>query len=199
MTKKSGKRTDATRRPASKVRSAVNGLTFLVAVITLSLLATSGTYALWNGVANVNGSTISTGSIGVAINGAVSYAIVGLDTTKLAPGRSVVASVTLANTGTTPIATTLSSVGISSETNNLAASLTLTATPITSGSCVAGLLGGISASLAAFTTAGYPYLMGVGSTQIVCLELRLSSTAPQSVQGGVTAFTIGVTANQSRP
>lgn len=200
MTKKTAQGTEAARRPAPKLRSTVSGITFLVAVITLSLLATSGTYALWNGAATVNGSTLSTGSIGLTIDGAASYPIVGLDATKLAPGRSVVTAVTIANTGTTPIAAAVTSVGLASNTNNLAASLTLTITPIASvGACVAGLAGGTSAPLATFTTSGHPYLMGVGSSQAVCLELKLSSTAPPSVQGGATAFTINITADQRRP
>lgn len=200
MMKKTGKGPDAAPRSVSKFRSIVSGITFLVAVVTLSLLATSGTYALWNGAATVNGSTISTGSIGVTVNGAASYSIVGLDATKLAPGRSVVTTVTIANTGTTPISATLSSVAIGSNMNNLATYLTLIASPIAiTGACAIGLAGGTSAPLSTFTTASYPYLMGVGSSQVVCLELKLSSAAPQSVQGGATTFTINIAADQRRP
>lgn len=200
MRKKPARGTEAARRPAPRFRSIISGITFLVAVVTLSLLATSGTYALWNGAATVNASTISTGSIGLTINGAANYAITGLDATKLAPGHSVVTAVTFANSGTTPIAAAVTSVGLVSNTNNLAASLTLTITPIASvGACVAGLAGGTSAPLTTFTTSGFPYLMGVGSSQAVCLELKLSSSAPSGVQGGATTFTINITANQRRP
>ncbi|TXN29741.1 hypothetical protein [Lacisediminihabitans profunda] len=200
MRKKSRSGADGAREPASKTRSIANSIAFLVAVLTLSLLATSGTYALWNGAAHIDGSTVSTGSIGVTVNGVTSYSLVGFNAALLAPGHSVVTPITIADTGTTPIAVTLSSVGIVTNTNGLAASLTLTATPVaTTGACVGGLTGGVSAPLGAFTTSGSPSLMGAGTSKALCLELGLSPTAPAIAQGGSTTFTINVTALQRRP
>jgi Camelysin metallo-endopeptidase len=190
----------ATRSHSSRLRTIVSGFTFLAATVTLSLLATSGTYALWSGASTVNGSTISTGSIGLTVNGATNYAIPNLNASKLAPGRSVTAAITLANTGSTPIDVSVTNVTVGANTNALAAQLTLRATAVANaGACTAGLTGGTTAALTAFTTSTTPLLMAAGTSQVVCLELGLSATAPASVQNGSTSFTLNMVANQRRP
>lgn len=191
---------ERTRSHSTRARSIVSGFTFLAATVTLSLLATSGTYALWSGASTVNGSTISTGSIGLTINGTANYAIPNLNASKLAPGRSVTAAITVANTGSTPIGVTVTNVTIGANTNALAAQLTLRATAVANAaSCVAGLAGGTTAALSAFSTTTTPLVMAPGASQVVCLELGLSATAPASVQNGSTSFTLNMVANQRRP
>jgi hypothetical protein len=183
-------------RPTSKRRSVVSGLTFLVGVLTLSLLATGGSYALWNTAAAANEGTLNTGSIGLTINGATNYTL-AFPTTKLAPGHSVLATATFKNTGSVPISVSVTSTTVNS-TNGLASSLTITVTRISS-ACTAGLSGGTTAALASFNTTSAPYAMPSGASQLVCFELKLDSAAPASEEGGSTTFTMNILANQVRP
>jgi hypothetical protein len=180
-------------------RSVIGALTFLSATICLSLLATGGSYALWNGAVAVKGGTLNTGTIGLTINGASSYTL-PLPTSKLAPGQSVTATATFANGGSVPVSAFVSSTSLSTNTNGLASYLTLTVAPVASvGACVAGVSGGTSAALASFNTTSAPYAMPAGSSKLVCFVLTLSNTAPVSVEGGATTFSMNVLANQVRP
>jgi hypothetical protein len=186
-------------RPKNKGRSLVGGLTFLAATITLSLLATTGSYALWNGKTVVNGSTLGTGSIGLTINDATDYTL-GLPTAKLAPGHSVLATATFKNTGITPVKASVSSTTITANSNGLASSLTVIVTPVSSvANCTTGLTGGTTAALGSFNTTSAPYSMPAGSSQLVCFELKLDSAAPTSEEGGSTTFRMNVVANQVHP
>ncbi|MCU1552322.1 MAG: hypothetical protein JWR36_2882 [Glaciihabitans sp.] len=187
------------KRRKSKARSLVGALTFLTATVTLSLLATSGSYALWNGKTVINGSSLDTGNISLTVNTVTSYTL-ALPTTALAPGKSVLATATVKNAGSTPVSARVASTSIISNTNGLADSLTLTLTPVASaGACIAGLAGGTTAALASFNTAAAPYAMPAGASQLVCFELKLDSTAPSSVQGGSATFRLNLIADQTRP
>jgi hypothetical protein len=182
----------------TKSRSIVGGLTFLATTIILSMLATSGSYALWNGKTVVNGSTISTGDTSLTINGGTSAAL-ALPATALSPGTSVFVAATFANVGTTPLVATATSVSILSDSNSLANYLSLTVTRVASaGACAAGLSGGTSAALASFNTSASPYNVPAGVSFLVCFELKLDSTAPVSVAGGATTFRMNVSVVQSR-
>jgi hypothetical protein len=187
------------RVSSSKGRSLVGGLTFLTLTVTISLLATSGSYALWNGKTVVDGKTLGTGSIALTVNTVTGYTL-NLPTTRLTPGRSVLATATVTNAGSVPVSASVSSTDILTNTNGLAASLSLTVTPVSSaGACAAGLGGGTTGALASFTTTSAPYAMPPGAGQIVCFELRLDSAAPASVQGGATSFRLNLIAKQTRP
>lgn len=189
----------ASKQPASKSRSIIGGLTFLTVTVTLSLLATSGSYALWNGKVGVNGQNLGTGSIGLTVNTVAAYTL-SLPTTSLAPGKSVLATATVKNTGSVPISAAVATTTITSNTNGLAASLSLTVTPVSAvGNCAAGLGGGTTAALTSFSTTSAPYAMPAGASQIVCFELRLDDTAPASAQGGGTTFRLNLVASQTRP
>jgi hypothetical protein len=189
----------APKARASKSRSFVGGLTFLTVTVTLSLLATSGSYALWNGKTVINGSSLNTGNIALTVNTVTSYTLT-MPTTALAPGKSVLATATVANAGTVPISASVESTTITANTNNLASSLTLTISPVASaGACAIGVSGGTTAALTSFNTTSAPYAMPAGASQIVCFELKLDNAAPASEQGGSTTFRLNLVANQTRP
>jgi hypothetical protein len=186
-------------QPQAKSRSVIGGLIFVTTTIILSLLATTGSYALWNGKTVVNGSSLSSGSTALKISGVSDYTLV-FPTTPLAPGKSLLSTATFQNTGTTPLSASAASTTILTNTKGMADYLTLTVTPVASaGACAVGLTGGTSASLASFTTTSAPYAMPSGASQIVCFELKLSSTAPSSVSGGAASFRMNISATQTRP
>lgn len=169
---------------------------FGVAILA-SLVVTGGTFALWNAETVVNASTVSSGTVGLTVNGTADYTIPRLDATKLGPGQSVTTPLTLANTGSTPLAASVGSVSVLSQTRGMDAHLTLRLTP--SATCTTGLPNGVSGALAAFTTAASPYILAAGESLALCLEVTLDAGAPSSVRGGTASFRMNVDAVQVRP
>jgi len=165
------------------------------AAVLLALGATGGSYALWNDNVAVPGAKISTGSIGLTVQGVTNYSVTGLTLTQLLPGRSVVTPTTLAlkNTGTVPLSVTLGTTqftGTSTALSNAikvgvrqqsACATTVTATTL------------IPVSLTA------PIVLAVGQTVPLCVEVGLAADAPASVQGQTATFSIPLVAVQKRP
>ena len=178
--------------PIRKILVATGGIALATSV---ALVGTGTTYALWNSETAVNASTVTSGSTSLSINGTTDYAI-PLDLTKIGPGQSVWTPLTILNTGTTPLSAAVSSATINAQTNGLADNLTITLTP--AATCVGNLGGGITAPLAAFTTAATPYLMAAGSTVQLCLEVTVNANAPATVQGGTANFSLTFDAVQVR-
>jgi len=175
----------------SLVRSVV-GLTGTIGLaIVIGLVATGGTYALWNTKATVNASSVSSGSTAITINSLPSYPIPQLDTGSLLPGRSVVsAPLDLKNTGTTPVSITLGAVTYSSPANALSSSLAVYVRQ--SATCEATAFGTTPQS---FTT---PIVLAAGANTKVCVEVRLPSSAPTTVQGQSATFSVQLDAVQKR-
>ena len=182
--------------PARSARKIATAIGILSVAIVLAVLASGTTYALWNGRVPVNAATVTSGSTSVTINGAASYSIPGLELTKLSPGQSVVAPLTIANTGTTPLSASIASISLLSQTKALASYLTVRLTPSTS--CSAGLLGGISGPLTTFTSSSSPFVLVSGATLAVCLEIQLNGDVVAGAQGGTASFTLNLAAVQVR-
>lgn len=193
-------RTRASQRRLERRRSRTKSAGFTIAAaiagLSVGLLATGVTYALWNNAANVNASSISSGTFGLTINGGSSYVIPGLNVTSLGPGQSVVAPFTVANTGSTKLAVAVTSATIGIQTNSLANSLRLTLTA--SSTCTVGLTGGSTGNLVGFTTTAFPTIP-VGGSQTFCLQVTVDPAAPSTAQGGNATFTLALTGTQVRP
>jgi len=173
-----------TGRRLGAAAGAVGGAVFL------ALLATGGTYALMNDGKQVTGATITAGSATVTINNVTSYAIAGLDTTKLLPGRSVVTAtpLTVKNTGTVPLSITPGTVTFADPLSPLASQLVVAVRQ--AASCT--LTAGTPVSFTSFTLAPQ-------QTTTICVEVQLKSTAPTAVQGVSLGFTAPLSAVQVRP
>jgi alternate signal-mediated exported protein len=159
--------------------------------IAASLLSAGGTFALWNSNRTIQSSQVTGGTAGLTINNVTSYAIAGLDTTKLLPGRSVITAspLTLKNTGTTTLSITPGTV---THTNPaLASELVVAITQ--AATCTLTPSGSTPAS---FTT---PIVLAAGATTTICVEVQLKATAPASVQNQTSTFTAPLTAVQVRP
>jgi hypothetical protein len=172
--------------------SKVLGLIGTISIaVTVALVATGGTYALWNTKATVNASSVTSGSTAITINALPSFPIPQLDATSLLPGRSVVsAPLDVKNTGTTPVSITLGAVMFTSPANALSSSLTVYVRQ--SATCEATAFGTTPQS---FTT---PIVLAAGASTTVCVETRLSASAPTTVQGQTAAFSVQLDAVQKR-
>jgi hypothetical protein len=193
-------RTRASQRRLERRRSRTKSVGATVAAViagfSVGLIATGVTYALWNSAANVNASSVSSGTFGLTINGGSSYVIPGLNVTSLGPGQSVVAPFTVANTGSTKLAVSVTSATVGIQSNSLASWLQLTLTA--SSTCTVGLTGGTTGDLVGFTTTAYPTI-AVGGSQQFCLQVTVNPAAPSTAQGGNATFTLALTGTQVRP
>lgn len=179
------------RRPGSLVRSTVAAAGVIAAAVTVGLVGTGGTYALWNTSATVPGATLSTGTIGLTIDGGQTASFGNL-AAALGPGDGVAQAVTLVNTGTTPLTISASST---TGAGPLASYLTLALAPVAAtSSCSTGVATG--APLVGYTTADLFALPG-GASQLVCVALTLPTTAPATAAGQTADIHLAFTGTQS--
>lgn len=169
------------------------GLVLLVVII--AAMGSGVSYAFWNGAVQASTSTVSTGSIDLRVNGQASFAVTGLDTTALLPGRSVVASqpLTLSNTGSVPLAITWSGTSVTSASTALRTSLVPSIRPAAAATC------SITPQATPLATALPAMTIQPGATARICLEVRMSASAPAEVQGHQAAVGITLTGTQVRP
>jgi len=200
MTKRAPKHSAGTAK-SSRFRSVVNGLIFLTATVTISLLATGGTYAMWNTTATVKGSTISSGSTALSIKASTAadstlvtdYTVTGLDVTALLPGRSVITAspMTFKNTGTTKLSFSVASITYA---NGTMVELSSKLTPVLRQSAACST----SPDNAAPVASALPIVMAPGASIPVCLEVGLDASALPSVQGQTASFAITLAVTQVR-
>lgn len=183
------------RELRAKVRAPfrrIFGTTALFAsAILVAIVAAGGTYAVWNTRTVVNGSTISAGSTELTINGSASYVVPGMDATKLLPGRSVISTpLTLLNSGSTATSVTLGALAFVNPGSALASNLLVVVRQ--AAVCEVTPYGTTPVSFSS------PIVLNAGQSTLVCLEARLSASAPASVQGTTATFTIPLNAVQVR-
>lgn len=170
-----------------------------LAAIGVALALTGGSYALFNSSAPVNGATITAGTTSITVNGSQSATLPGSISSALAPGRSTATALTVANTGTTAASVAVSSTTVGAQTNSLGSYLTATLTPVSgSSACTVGLVG-TTGALTGFTSTIAPVTIASGASATLCLELKLSASAPSSAQGGSAPFTVTLTGSQVAP
>ncbi|WP_309616576.1 hypothetical protein [Salinibacterium sp.] len=179
------------RASVAPLRRILTTVGIFATAIVLATSAAGGTYAVWNSRTIVNASSITSGSTALTINDVSSYAVPGMDNSKLLPGRSSVSGViTLKNTGYTPISITLAPVVFSDPSSLLAANLTVVLRQATT--CEVTPFGTTPSSFVA------PIVLAKGQTATVCLEARLGVNAPASVQAASTSFSVPLNARQVR-
>lgn len=191
-TPRTGRRSAARR--LSPLRAVLSTLAVFSGAVVLALTAAGGTYAIWNDLAPVNGGTISSGSSGLTINNA-SSATINLTGTTLLPGRSVVQATPLqfANVGVTPLNVTSTGITFTPASAALQPHLQISLRPAVAATCT------VTPDATPLPASIAPVSFAVAQTIPMCLEVRLSSTAPASVQDAEAAFTINLNAAQVRP
>lgn len=189
------RRSPASARRGGTIRNILGAAGVFTIAIVLAIFGSGVTYTLWNDSTQIDGSTLSSGSTGITIDGVTNYTFDNLDLTTIGPGQSVTAVVTLANTGTTPLSATVASTTVTSQTNAMADHLSITLTPALE--CAPGLAG-LTAPMTGFTTVSAPLLLDVAAQKTICLEVTMNADAPPTVQGGTATFTMSIDAIQSR-
>lgn len=170
-----------------------------LAIAAVAGLQAGGTFALWSATAPVTAATITSGTTGLTVNGQAAATLIGLDATKLGPGSAVATSMTLANTGTTPLSVAASNGVVTADTKGLAAELTVRLVALPPASCSPSASGGVVGRIAGFSSAAAPVTLAAGATATVCLVVALDADAPAAAQGGATSFRLTFTGAQVAP
>ncbi|MFS0865863.1 hypothetical protein AB3M83_00830 [Microbacterium sp. 179-B 1A2 NHS] len=175
-------------RRTSRATRMVQGALGAALVTVLGILGGGGTFALWNSSAAAGAqATITAGTAQLALTGQAPAA------TGLYPGRTVYAVTTVSNTGSVPLALSLTATGAATEFTR---ALLITAAPTTSAAdCTAGRVTD-SRSAAVGTAADLGLSLAPGATRQLCLGVGLPADAPASTAGAATtalAFTLSGT------
>lgn len=186
--------TSAPRSRPTVLRRMLSATAAIGVATVLALLGTGTSYALWNGEAVVDASTVTSGHVGLTINGAAAHSLTDLGSELLAPGRSRVVPLAIANTGTTRLAVTVSGTEVLAQSDSLAG--LVTASLVAAADCAVATFA--PAPLAGFTTTATPVVLEPGETRQFCLAVALDAAAPPAAQGGSTTFAMSVTAEQVR-
>jgi predicted ribosomally synthesized peptide with SipW-like signal peptide len=172
------------------------------AVLSLGLAfaaATTGTLAYWTDEVTVDGTTLTTGTINLQVNGQESITgYAGLSISNMVPGNSTAAVVTVKNAGSAPLKYTIASTYTDSPPTSVGANLAAlvtTATAVTGSSPTATCGGAQIQTGTSFngTLVSTPRLLAAGATEQLCLQATLSAAAPSSLQGGSTVLNLTFT------
>lgn len=176
-------------------------------------IGTVGTFAFWTENAVVDAGTLSSGTLHVQVNGANPYTSLTLPMTAMVPGSTSAEVLTVSNTGTAPLKYTftggLGGTNAADFSSAGAAGLLLTIRQggtKTGGTCTGGSVVFTEAPLTNVTTtvllARRPTTplsaannLGVGGgTEALCVQIKLSDTAPTTLQGKTATATFSVNA-----
>jgi predicted ribosomally synthesized peptide with SipW-like signal peptide len=203
------------RRPRRRGRSGrVRALMSLGAVAALSTgLSVQGTFAFWTDNATVTAGGFTAGTLDLKVDSKLggtggTTAITTLTADKLLPGESIAATFPVENAGNTPLTYTLTGTGSGglAVTNGLQYSLTFGAaadnTPSANG-LRNGRCGGVQSTdtntqvlNSTARTYATDRALAVGATDTVCVVVRLSSAAGNTLQGLVGNATFQFDAKQ---
>jgi len=165
-------------------------------------IGVTGTYASWTDSVPVSGTTITTGTLDLKVNGADSLpSYTALNISGMVPGNSTASVVTVKNAGTIPL--TYYATATAGGTLGPALAVKVTGDSATSGSGTAVTCAGqaLSGSGSSFTgglvgSSAAPRSLAVGATETLCVQATLPATADNSLQGQSTSVTITFNASQ---
>ena len=195
------------RRPrTSPWRSRPLRAVLCVGVLAVALV--TGTYAYWTDDVIIGGTTFTTGTLDLQVNGADSVATttLGMSGTPMVPGNTSAEVLTVRNNGTVPLKYTLTGglAGTDAAAFDTAAALRLTivAGGTRSGSgnaatCTGGTtIFGPTALTAVTTTALVGTRRGpvaASGTEALCFQMTFDAAAPGSLQGKTATATFTAT------
>ena len=151
------------------------------------MLATGGTYALWNKSAPIASATITAGTAGLAVTTPLS-----MPATVISPGLTTYGTFVVKNSGNVSLLLSVKSLALPSTA--LGSGLTVSAGVVsTTGACAGGVSlpwSGTATSVAAVNLSST--VLAAGALATVCVTLAVLSSAPGSAAGQSAAFTLGV-------
>jgi hypothetical protein len=169
------------------LRGILKALATVTAALAIGVLATGGTYALWNKSAAIATATITAGTAGLAVTTPLS-----MPATVIYPGITIYGTFAVKNTGDVSMLLNVKSLAL--PPTALGSALTVSAGVVsTTGACATGVSlpwSGTAASVAAVNLSSTALAAGASAT--VCVGLAVLSSAPVSAAGQTAAFTLGV-------
>lgn len=180
-------------RRASAPRRLLLGALGAAGAIVLGVLAGGGTFAVWTAAAPAASAvTLRAGSAGLTATP------LALSATDLYPGRTVFASTSVRNTGTTPLALALSPVTSSTGATAFTTAVTVTVgTAASAADCTAGRLSAVVSTRFGGTGADLRLALAPGASQLLCVGVGLPQDAPAAAAGGAASvLTLTVSGTQ---
>lgn len=178
------------------IRSILKALAAGAVALFVGVIATGGTYALWNKSASITGGTVTAGSASLVITRPLT-----MQPTLLYPGLTTYGTVVVTNSGTVPLQLSVQSL------------TGVTATPFSQSLIVSVVVdpraGGTAADCP--TIASYPWsrvatspaagslgsTLNAGASATLCVSTALASNAPAAAQGqSVPSFTLTIGGTQ---
>ncbi|MBF4599936.1 hypothetical protein ITJ55_03845 [Frigoribacterium sp. VKM Ac-1396] len=188
---RSAERASSPRRP---LRSLWAGTAVVGGSVAVALVATGGTYALWNGSVAPTAVTVSSGTAGLSVG-----AVTALDATVLGPGGATAGTFTATNTGSVDLAMRVAAGTTTASTSSLVGELTVRLTAVArSADCTTGV-GGYSARPSSFDTGSGYFTMPAGVTVTGCVVVTLDGDAPAAVQNQTSSIGLVLTGTQVAP
>lgn len=189
----------APRLPLPRLRgsSRVDGR---VVRIVLSLgvvvgLGATGTFAAWTDSVAVTGTSISSGSIDLKVNGLDTVTtFTSMNVSTMVPGNSTAGVVTVRNSGSAPLKYYVDAAASNGDGKGLGAALVakVTGDGVTTGSsptvtCAGTALAGTGTSFTSnLVTSASPRLLAAGASETLCFQATLPSNAASSLQSATT-------------
>jgi predicted ribosomally synthesized peptide with SipW-like signal peptide len=192
----------ATHRRSVRARALLLSLGLVVAVVA------TGTYAFWTDDVTITGTTFTSGTLDLQVNGSDSYTTttLGMSGTPMVPGDTSAEVLVMRNNGTAPLKYTLTGglTGADAGAYSTAASLELT---VVAGGTRSGS-GNAATCTGGTTIYGPTALTNVTSTAIIgtrrgplapaateslCFQVTFDPAAPSSLQGKTTTATFTAT------
>ena len=191
----------AAEAPKNGIRSILTTAAVFAVAIAMACTVTGGTYALWNNQVALTGATVSTGTIGLTIDGATDLAVPGLDVAQLTPGSTAITArpLTLRNTSSTALLVSISGTTVSAPTATQLTPAQLSESVLISFRAATGTTCAVTGDGLEIPPSMSPLRMAVGATASACLEVRLAATAAAAFEKQPVAFSVALVGDQLRP
>ncbi|RNL64142.1 hypothetical protein EFK50_06280 [Nocardioides marmoriginsengisoli] len=169
----------------------------LLSLGVVAALGASGTFALWSDTVAVSGTSITTGSIDLLVNGDADDAVAftTLNVTGMLPGNTTAGVITVKNDGLSPLtyyatqAITGTAFPAGTLTVKLTAAATTTGGPGLGGTCGGATLANTAGGFVAgnfIGSVGTQRPLAAGATETFCVQATLDNAADQALYSNKT-------------
>ena len=179
------------------VRSILKALAAVTAALFVGVIATGGTYALWNKSADITGASVKAGAAALVISTPLT-----MPTTLLYPGLTTYGAFVVTNTGTVPLQLSVQSLtGVTATPFSQSLTVAVAIDPAV-GATVADCPSLASHPWSRISTSPTAGALGstvnAGASATLCVSTALAANAPATAQGqSVPAFTLTIGGIQS--
>lgn len=160
-------------------------------------IGSAGTFAHWTDQVTVTGVTFTAGTIDLKVNNQDSVTgYTTLNISNMVPGNSVAGVLTVKNAGTAPLKYTATTAATNADGKDLRSGMNVKVTGDSSvtgsspsATCSGSALAGTGTSLnGGLVTTGR--MLSSNTSETLCIQVTLSSSAASSLQGGTTDVTL---------